>query len=90
MVQVLHISNGSTINNKMKSKDGHVDQLAAGKTPYEGIIQGAYLRCLARYPTEKEAKGLLELMQETKDDRRLAIEDLYWAILSSREFLFNH
>jgi hypothetical protein len=29
-------------------------------------------------------------MQETKDDRRLAIEDLYWAILSSREFLFNH
>ena len=90
MVQVLHISNGSTINNKMKVKDGHVDQLAAAKTPYEEIIQGAYLRCLARYPTEKEAKGLLAMMQETKDDRRLAIEDLYWAILSSREFLFNH
>jgi len=90
MVQVLHISNGSTINNKMKVKDGHVDQLAAAKTPYEEIIQGAYLRCLARYPTEKEAKGLLAMMQETKDNRRLAIEDLYWAILSSREFLFNH
>jgi len=90
MVQVLHISNGSTINNKMKTKDGHVDRLAVAKTPYEEIIQRAYLRCLARYPTDKEAKSLLVMMQETKDDRRLAIEDLYWAILSSREFLFNH
>jgi hypothetical protein len=90
MVQVLHISNGSTINNKMKMKDGHIDQLASSEMPFEKIIKGAYLRCLARHPTEKEAQELLGIMQETKNDRRLAIEDLYWAILSSREFLFNH
>ena len=90
MVQVLHISNGSTINSKMKTKEGHVDKLAASDKPFEKIINEAYLRCLARHPTDRESKALLAMMLESKDDRRLAIEDLYWAILSSREFLFNH
>ncbi|MCP4811662.1 MAG: DUF1553 domain-containing protein [Planctomycetaceae bacterium] len=90
MIQVLHISNGSTINNKMKSKDSHVTKLAVSEKPFSEIIDDAYLRCLSRHPTDQEAKALLAMMQESKDDRRIAVEDLYWAVLSSREFLFNH
>ncbi len=57
----------------------------------EAIIEGAYLAALSRPPTDAEKKQLLTILSETPEDqRRLALEDLYWGILSSREFLFQH
>ncbi len=42
-------------------------------------------------PTEAEKVPLLETLNAaTDEDRREVVEDLFWAILSSREFLFNH
>jgi hypothetical protein len=55
------------------------------------IIEEAYLAALSRYPTPSEQNGMLKVLAETQDaDKRLLVEDLYWSILSSREFLFNH
>jgi hypothetical protein len=46
---------------------------------------------VARYPTDGEMQELLSVMNSTPaDQRREVIEDLFWSLLSSREFLFNH
>jgi hypothetical protein len=91
MVQVLHISNGDTINNKLSSKAGAVTQFLANGLPNYSIIEQAYLVALSRYPTDSEMQRLLGMMNEVEAaERRLAVEDLLWSILSSREFLFNH
>ncbi len=102
MVQVLHLSNGDTINQKLKSADSRVTQLLKQAADFASMVDEVYLASLARYPQPLEKKRLLELMQETvakaagksqeEQDaaRRMAVEDLYWAVLSSREFLFNH
>jgi hypothetical protein len=46
---------------------------------------------LARRPQAEEKKELLKFLQGgNEEDRRELIEDLYWGIMSSREFLFNH
>ncbi len=90
MVQVLHISNGDTVNQKLEDKGNRLEkQLAAGRSNEE-IIEEAYLAALSRYPTESEQARLAAALSEPDVERRLLVEDLYWSILSSKEFLFNH
>jgi hypothetical protein len=55
------------------------------------VIEELYLSALSRYPTDEEIAKLLGVLQETpSDQRRTALEDVYWAVMSSREFMFNH
>ncbi len=90
MVQVLHLSNGDTLNQKLETKDNRLTkQLEANRTDAE-IVEEAYLAALSRFPTEAERARLVAALGEAEAERRTAIEDLYWSILSSKEFLFNH
>ena len=91
MSQALHIANGDTLNQKLKAKNNRVEQLLAAKTPDEKIVEEVYLAALSRYPAADEKAKLLALLAEAKEpNRREAVEDLFWGILSSKEFLFNH
>ena len=91
MVQVLHISNGDTINKKLRTTGSRVEQLLASGKPNYALIEEVYLHGLSRYPTDREMQQLLQVMNEAPPaERRLVIEDLFWSVMSSREFLFNH
>jgi len=90
ITQVLHIANGDTINKKLESKSCRITKLLENKTSNDKIIEELYLGALSRYPTAREKKNMLKTLKGAPDsDRRAIIEDVYWAVLSSREFLFN-
>jgi hypothetical protein len=90
MVQVLHINNGVTINDRLRDEKSCVAS-ALAEPDTEKVIVDAYLSSLCRYPTSHEKDMLIAILKEaTGDDRKTTIEDLFWSILSSREFLFNH
>jgi hypothetical protein len=83
--------NGSTLNDKLAAKESRVAKQLATKADNATLVDNAYLAALSRFPTADENSRILKVLAETPDkDRRLALEDLYWGILSSREFLFNH
>ena len=91
MVQVLHLSNGDTINNKLKAKESRVTKLLNAKQSDQELVEQIYLLCLSRKPTPEENTQLLNILKETPQaERRQVVEDLFWGVLSSREFLFNH
>lgn len=92
MVQVLHINNGTTINARLQNDNSCVQQALQEADDPNSLIHQAYLRTLARSPTSQEQQSLLAIWNECQDDdqRRTFVEDLYWSIMSSREFLFNH
>lgn len=91
MVQVLHISNGDTINGKLQADKNRITALLAGHLSDAEVVDQAYLVALSRYPTEAEKLALVEILGESAaDERRAVLEDLFWSLLSSREFLFNH
>ncbi len=91
MAQALHIANGDTVNKKLAAKENMISkQLSGGWSP-EKLIEEAYLSSLSRLPSAAEkGKMLATLQAATEADRRTAVEDMYWALLSSKEFLFNH
>ena len=92
MVQVLHISNGSTINGKLQAKDNQLDKWQESyKDNDAAMLDEVFLSSLSRYPRAHEQEAMLAMLKEaTSEERRLLMEDIVWGIFSSREFLFNH
>jgi hypothetical protein len=59
--------------------------------PPDKLVEAAYLSALARYPTDPERDRMLKTWSEAKEaESRPLVEDMYWALMSSKEFLFNH
>jgi hypothetical protein len=91
MVQALHLSNGSTINDKLASKNGTISDWMSGSVDDKRLIETAFITCLSRLPTQTEALEYTKILGETKpEERRACVEDMMWALLTSREFLFQH
>ena len=91
LVQVLHLSNGSTINDKLSAKAGRVTQILATEPTPTALVDEAWLRCLSRMPTDAERKPIEEMLTSAKpEEKRELVEDMYWSLLTSREFLFRH
>ena len=90
MVQVLHLSNGSTLNDKLAAETGRLRTMVAGGKSDGQIVRSLYGRALSREPTAEELAGIHAALAEPDADRNAVLEDVAWAVLSSREFLFNH
>jgi hypothetical protein len=86
--QALHLLNGDTVNAKI-AQGGVVPRLIAQKKFPEERITDLYLRTLSRRPTKEELDKLIPTMAPGTDGEQ-AMLDLFWALLNSREFLFNH
>ncbi|MCL4202430.1 MAG: DUF1549 domain-containing protein [Pirellulaceae bacterium] len=86
--QALHLLNGDAVHGKVQ-RGGVVKKLLdAGQTPAQ-VVETLYIRCLARKPTPEEVEQLTTIVGQAANPQ-LGLEDVMWAILNSREFLFNH
>jgi hypothetical protein len=53
------------------------------------VVEALYIRCLSRRPTPQEMEKFQTVLAADGDPKP-ALEDVFWAVLNSREFLFNH
>jgi hypothetical protein len=91
MVQVLHISNGKTLNEKLATPENRLSRLIAESKPDQELIDELFLISLSRLPTQHEREEIAAVLAATPaEERRIVLEDVVWGIVSSREFLFNH
>src|SRR4029077_12012732 len=86
--QALHLLNGDTSNSKIQ-QGGVIAAMINEKLPPEQVIERLYVRCLSRKPLPVELEALKPLFVEGSDVKR-SLDDIFWALLNSREFLFNH
>ncbi len=86
--QALHMLNGTTVQQKIAQGGVVKRMLADGNTPQQ-VIDRLFIRCLCRRPTPEEVSRLLEVVKSAANPQQ-GLEDVFWAILNSREFIFNH
>jgi len=86
--QSLHLLNGETTTARIAQGNLIGKRLQEKKTT-AAILEELYVRCLSRQPTAKEQAKLTALVASEKDTKK-ALEDVFWALLNSREFMFNH
>jgi hypothetical protein len=89
LAQALHMLAGSTYTEKIAHKGGRVDRLVESGASCQQAIEELYLAALGRLPTERERTDLEGLLRR-QPTRREGLEALAWALISSREFAYNH
>ncbi len=90
VVQSLHLMNSRGLQTKLSSSDGRARKLAASeKTPAEIVVE-LYLTAVNRDPTTDEVAAATSAFTAEGATRQSATEDVFWALLNSAEFVFNH
>jgi hypothetical protein len=91
--QALMLNNGQVLNDKLRSPKAHLNTWLSSNVPEPEVIRRVFALALSREPTPGELAKMTALLKEagpTPAARREALEDVFWAVLTSREFLFNH
>ncbi len=89
IAQALHLLNGDLINSKIARPEGRIAKLFKEKKPLPGVIEELFLATVCRMPRPEELQSALEFIGKAPNPQAGA-EDLLWALLNTREFLFNH
>jgi hypothetical protein len=89
--QALHLLNGDSTQQRIREGKLVENMLAEKKAPGE-IIEHLYLTTVSRSPTDGEREKLLAAIQGQKSQQGIkeTLEDIFWALLNSKEFIFNH
>jgi hypothetical protein len=89
IAQAMHLLNGDDVNRKLALNNGRIDRLFKAKKPLPDVIEELYLTTLSRLPSEEEKQKALTWLARAATPRE-GTQDLLWALINSREFLFNH
>ena len=101
LAQSLHLINAGDVKAKLNQPNGRADRLSKEERPAEEKVKELYRVAFAREPRENELKIALEYLAEVRTDaagkpldiaqsNRLNMQDLIWALVNTKEFLFNH
>ena len=101
LAQSLHLINAKDIKSKLATSNGRADRLSKLDIPAEEKVTELYSVAFSREPRSDEMKAALDFLAETRVDasgnsidpkkaNQESYQDLIWALINTKEFLFNH
>jgi uncharacterized protein YjdB len=90
IAQALHLMNSPEIIDKIHPRKGRVALLIKTNGPGADITDDLFLSTLSRFPTAQERALVTASLSESGADRQAAWEDVLWALLNRKEFIYNH
>lgn len=87
--QVLILLNSTQISDKI-ARSKNLKELANSKKTDAEVIETIYLQTLSRFPAAEEKKKLSILFNTKSLTREQNVNDLVWALINTKEFIFNH
>jgi hypothetical protein len=89
LAQALQLINGPTVNEKVRAANNRLGKLLAAAAKDDDLLTELYYAALGRAPFADERQIALDHVAKRADKRR-AWEDVVWALINTREFLFRH
>lgn len=86
--QLLHLQNGDSITNKLSDAQGRLHKWLESEPNSDKLIDNLFLSTFSRLPRDEERGAVKKALEGA--DRREVFQDLFWALLNSKEFAFNH
>jgi hypothetical protein len=86
--QALHLLNGTTVNTKV-SRAKWLQEMIKAKAKPADVVNEIYWRCLSRPANKGEMAKLQEFFKDPKELTN-SYYDIFWAVMNSKEFFFNH
>ena len=89
--QALNLVNGTTISDAVADPNGRVAQAGAERDePIEDLVEELYLASLSRPPTPAEMRAAASKYLRGGAGRAARAQDLLWALVNSKAFLYNY
>jgi hypothetical protein len=85
----LHLLNSNEVQDKLSRAGAKADQMAKDPRPDAEKVEELFLLATARKPTPDQLKLALEHIAKHEKAKKLAYENIVWALLNSKAFLFN-
>jgi hypothetical protein len=89
LTQALHLVGGRVIHNKLRAPDGQLQALVDSNRPFSELVDELYLAALSRFPSQDERDVARDYIRKSAELRG-GLEDLAWALVNSKEFLYQH
>lgn len=89
LAAVLHLVNGDVIQRKLTDKNNRIGSFIKNKIDPGDAVRELYLSTFSRPPSDNEVAAAVSHI-ETAESPQQGFEDILWALINSREFLFNH
>ncbi len=89
LAQALHTLNGDTLAGKISAQQGRIAQHLAATKEHEEIVSELYLATLCRPPSSTELEASREILAESRNAPE-CYQDLLWALINTKQFLFVH
>jgi hypothetical protein len=89
LAQTFALVSGEVLHDALSDDRGRLARWAAGDTPIPELIDQWYWASLGRPPTAEEQQACHAVLF-TADDRLAALQDIAWAVLNAKEFVFRH
>jgi len=87
--QALHLMNGDAINDRIR-RGRVVERLIADGKSNDVIVTDLFMRVFGRHPLAAEKAAVLKALASDPANRQAVLEDAFWALLNSKEFVFTH
>ncbi|MEO6738707.1 MAG: DUF1549 and DUF1553 domain-containing protein, partial [Chthoniobacteraceae bacterium] len=101
LAQSLHLMNAAEVKMKLATSNGTADRLSKAQTPEPEKLRELYLAAFSREPRAEELQSVESFLAKSRFDaqgkpldvqkaKRQAYEDILWALINTKEFLYNH
>jgi hypothetical protein len=90
IAQALHLMNSPEVSAKIQDRTGRARAIAMSGQQSSEMIETLYLAALSRFPTPGEQKIMAQAFENSTSNSPLAVEDIMWTLLNTKEFIYNH
>jgi hypothetical protein len=89
LAQALHLLNSDEVQNRLSRPGGRADRLARDKRPDGEKINELFLWAFAHGPNKTQLETALGHITKNAGNKKVAYENIIWALLNTKEFVFN-
>jgi hypothetical protein len=89
LAQALHLLNSDEVQGKLSRPGARADLLAKDKRPDAEKVEELFLWAFAHKPAADQLEAALAHIEKHKNDKKVAYENILWALINTKEFVFN-
>ena len=89
LAQALHLLNSDEVQGKLARANGRADKLARDHRADSEKVDELFLWAFSRRPSSEQREIALAHINKHGTNKKLAYENILWALVNSKEFVFN-